>query len=453
MKTIIEEFARFFVGLHYEQLPEHIVIAAKKNILDIIGVSIGGVEMEFPQMLVNYLVSLEGRQEATLICKGGRIKVPAMNAAFGNSACGHALDMDGGHRFGGGHAGVTVIPAAIAGGESKNADGKKLILGVVLGIEIICRIGRAVDPSHLKRGFHRTSTIGPFGAAAAVGKIYGLSEKALTMAMGFAGLQGAGLLEVLNTGAMAKPLQPAKAAMAGVISAELAIRNAESPATILEGEKGFFKAMADEVNTEELIKNLGNDFYIADQYFKLHASCRHTHPAIDAVLNLKKLYQIDAGDLSEITISTYPVAVDFAGKPHNPKSIEEAKFSIPFSVSLAMIFGDVNMDRYCLENIRNEDIHQLSSLVQIKSDKKWENLYPFKRGATVAITKKDGRKLLTEVELAKGEPENPATIKDLLDKFYNNTARMKKDSSERLIEIIFELEKYQISDLAEHLLL
>ena len=451
MKTIVEKFARFFSVIKYEDLPADVVTSTKQQILDFIGVAIGGFSMTFPRIVVDYLGSSGGRKEATLIYSDRQMKVPAMNAAFGNAVCGHSLDMDGGHRLGGGHAGVTVIPAAIAGGEAKDVDGKSLILGVVLGIEIICRIGKAIDPSHLKRGFHRTSTLGPFGAAAAVGKIYGLDEKQLSMALGFAGLQGAGLLEVLNDGAMAKPIQPGKAAMAGVISAELAGKGAKSPASILEGEKGFFKAMADEVKPDELFKDLGEHYHVRDQYVKLHASCRHTHPSIDAVLQLIKSYKIDFDNISTINISTYPVAISFAATPHFPENIEEAKFSIPFSVSLASFYGDAGRDRYCRENIINEKIRKLSSVITIKSDQKWEKLYPHKRGATVKIICKNHKEYCAEVELARGEPENPVAVEDLINKFNNNTREIKYKTSQKLIGMLLTLENHDISDFTKYL--
>jgi len=450
MKTLVEEFAWFLNTTQYEDIPKTVVTLAKNNILDFVGVAIGGFSMEFSKIWLTYIGSMGGKKESTLIYPKSHLKVPAMNAALGNAVCGHTLDMDGGHRYGGGHTGVTVIPAAIAAGESKELDGKALILSVVLGVEIICRIGKAVDPSHLKRGFHRTSTLGPFGAAAAAGKLYGLDEQELTMALGFAGLQSAGLLEVLHEGAMAKPLQPGKAAMAGIISSELAAKGAKSPKTILEGEKGFFKAMADEINTDELLKDLGRHYYIQDQYFKLHASCRHTHPAIDAVLQLKKDHQLNYWNVTEIKISTYPVAVNFAGTPHVPKDIEGAKFSMPFSVALALFFGDVNVDRHCMETLNDSNIQKLSSAIHVMADKKWEKLYPKKRGATVKILCKNGEEFSTDVALAKGEPENQVTTEELIDKFKLNTSKMPKPVCDRLINIILELDKHKISDFTKY---
>jgi len=450
MKTLIRGFAEFISKVQFEDLTSEAVTQAKNSILDLIGVAVGGLSMEFPQMVVSYLASLGGKQEAMLIGSGTQVKVPAVNAALGNGVCAHALEMDDGYRFGGVHTGATVIPAVVAGGEVMDVDGKTLILGTVLGFEIQNRLSRAMNPSHLGRGFHTTGTLGTFGAAAGVGKVYGLDEKRLTSALGLAGLQGAGLLEILNNGAMVKPIHPGKAAMAGLFSVELAKRGAQGPATVLEGEKGLFKAMADEVKTGDLLKDLGEHYLILDQYTKLHAACRHTHPAIDAALQLEREHAIEFKDISEVHISTYPVAVSFCGAHRNPNTPEGAKFSLPFSVSLAIYYGDAGMNRYCVENVEHREIQNLASNITVNSGERWANLYPDKRGASVEIKTKDGNNYSTDIELAKGEPENPASIEDLVNKFRNNTLRMPEDTSERLMGTIMELEKWKASDLSKY---
>ena len=265
MNTLVGEFAKFFCKIQYEDLPEAVIAHAKRFILDLTGVAIGGLEMPFPQMVTQYLASLGGKPEATLLGSATKEKIPAMHAALGNGVCGHALDMDDGYRYGGVHPGVATIPAALAAGEIKQADGKALILGTVLGSEIMNRLAKAMNPSHLNRGFHTTGTLGPFGAVAATAKIYGLDEEKFVGALGMAGLQSAGLLEILHDGAMTKPIHPGKAAMAGIFSVELAARGARGPVTLLEGQKGFFRAMADEVNQDELFDGLGERYFILDQ--------------------------------------------------------------------------------------------------------------------------------------------------------------------------------------------
>jgi len=202
MKTILETFAEHFSKSTFEQLPPEVIEKTKLLIVDYLGVSIAGLKMDFPRMTIDYLESLEGVAQSTLM--GATRKVPAIHAALGNGVAGHALDMDDGFRYGGVHAGVAVIPAALAVAESLKLDGKQLILSIVCGYEIVNRISKAMNPSHLGRGFHTTGTIGVLGAAAACGVLFNLNKEQMASALGMAALQSAGLLEILNDGAMVK---------------------------------------------------------------------------------------------------------------------------------------------------------------------------------------------------------------------------------------------------------
>jgi len=450
MGTLAGKFAEFFSEVQYEDLPEEVVDHAKKYILDLIGVTIGGLSMPFPKMVIDYLMTLGGKSEATLMGTPAGTKLPAIHAAFGNGVCGHALDMDDGYRYGGVHPSVSTIPAAIAAGEARDAGGKDVILATVLGSEIVNRLAKAMNPSHLSRGFHTTGTLGPFGAAVAVGKIYGLDPDRMTKALGLAGLQGAGLLEILNDGAMAKPIHPGKAAMAGIISVELAQRGAHGPVSVFEGDKGFFKAMADEVNQESLVDGLGETYLIGEQYIKLHAACRHVHPAIDAMLQLKQDNRLSVSDIESIYIETYPTALDFCGGKDQPKSGEAAKFSLPYSVALAAYYDDAGMNRFCKETMENSDIQELSSRIKAASGEKWEKGFPHIRGASLKITTKGGEQYSIDVDLPKGEPENPATHDDLINKFKSNAAGMDKEKCDALISTILNLENHSVSDLTTY---
>lgn len=450
MKPMAAQFAEFFCKVRYDDLPEAVVSHTKKFILDLIGVAIGGMELPFPQMMTQYLASLGGKPEATLLGSAAGEKIPGIHAALGNGVCAHALDMDDGYRYGGVHPSVATVPAAIAAGEITDSDGKALILGTVLGAEIMNRLAKAMNPSHLSRGFHTTGTLGPFGATVASGTIYGLSEEKLTRALGLAGLQSAGLLEILHDGAMTKPIHPGKAAMAGILSVELSERGAQGPASILEGKKGFFNAMADEVNIDALFEGIGDRFLILDHYVKLHAACRHVHPAIDAIIRLKKDHDIDYKNIDSIHITTYPVAISFCGDENLPNSGEAAKFNLSFSAALAAIFGDAGMDRFSAETVNDREIQDLAGRITATSDERWANAYPDLRGASVEMTTQDGKRYFMEVELAKGEPENPATPEDLMEKFRSNASKMPKDMCEALIAVIMDLENHTVSDLTRY---
>jgi len=443
-------YADFVVNTRYDDLEPEVIHQAKKLILDLMGVSLAGYKlMEFPRMVVGYMSDLGGKPEATIIHT--KKKFPAVNAALANAACAHALDMDDGHRFAALHPGTVIIPAAIAAAELSGASTKELITGIVVGYEVMIRIGMAINPSSLNRGFHITGITGPFGAAAAAAKIIGLNLVETIDAFGIAGLQQSGLIQVNHEveGAMVKPINPAKAAMSGLLSSILAEKGAKGPLHIFEGEDGYLKAVADEVNTALLTRNLGREFEILNVYLKLHAACRHAHASMDAALEAFGESHIDIAEIQKISIETYPAAIRLAGII-NATTPSAGRFSIPFSVALALIKQDAGADKYTEENVRDQSIQGLAEKVHLSVGSKWEKQYPEKRGATVSITDKVNKMWSAEVELAKGEPENPASWEEIYTKFHTNATLLisEKDAKE-LVDTIMNLEHSSLGELLE----
>lgn len=447
MESISSSYADFILNTHYEQLESEIIQQVKKLILDLIGVSLAGYQsMEFPRTVVQYMESLGGSPESIIFQTKKRF--PAINAAFANAICAHAIDMDDGHRFGALHPGAVIIPTALAATELCGASTKDLMTGVVVGYEVMIRIGAAINPSSLNRGFHATGTTGTFGAAAAASSIMKLGREEIIGALGMAGLQSAGVLQVNHDveGAKVKPINPARAATSGLFSCIMARQGARGPLKIFEGEDGFLKAFADVVMGDLFTKGLGESFEICNTYIKLYAACRHIHACIDAALKLFQENPIEISEIKKISVETYPVAIRLCGitEVTTPSA---ARFSIPFSVALALVKKGAGTDKYVDENIRDESIQQLSRKVDLLVDPKWEKLYPEKRGATVRIIDQMNREWSSEVDLAKGEPENPASWKELYDKFFLNAALLLPEEEVRRIgDAIMNLESITITD-------
>jgi 2-methylcitrate dehydratase PrpD len=441
-------YADFVVNTGYDALEPEVIQQTKQLILDLVGVSLAGYKlMEFPRMVADYMVSLGGTPEATIIQT--KKKFPAINAVLANAACAHALDMDDGHRFAALHPGTVIIPAAVATAEMTGANTKDLIAGVVVGYEIMIRIGMAIAPSSLNRGFHITGITGPFGAAAAAAMIMGLSHQQTVNAFGIAGLQQSGLIQVNHEveGAMVKPINPAKAAMSGLLSSVLAKKGVKGPLHIFEGEDGYLKAVADEVDIDLLTRNLGREFEILSVYLKLHAACRHAHASIDAATKAFKESGIDIAEIQKISIQTYPAAIRLAGitKVTAPSG---GRFSIPFSVALALIKQDAGADKYSDENVRDQTIQALAGKVVLSVGSKWERLYPEQRGATVSITDAKNKTWSAEVGLAKGEPENPASWEEIYSKFLRNTMLIiSENNAKKLGNVIMHLEQSSLREI------
>jgi 2-methylcitrate dehydratase PrpD len=448
MKGLSSIYADFITTTQYDQLPPRAIEQTKQLVLDLVGVSLAGYKlMEFPRMVVDYMVSLGGLPEATILCTKG--KFPGVNAAFANGTCAHALDMDDGHRFGALHPGTVIIPTAIAATELCKANTKNLITGVVVGYDVMIRIGAAINPSSLNRGFHATGITGVLGAAAAAASIMKLECGETMGALGLAGLQASGLLQVNHDveGAKVKPITPARAAMSGLLSTILARKGAKGPSDIFEGEDGFFKAFADKVEEKFLTQHLGGEFEICNAYVKLYAACRHAHACMDAALGAFQQSHMDVDEIAEIFVETYPAAIRLAGIRH-ATTPSAARFSIPFSVALALVKKEAGASQYSEKNIGDERIQNLARKVNLSIAEKWERTYPKKRGATVRIVNHHGGQWISEVDLAKGEPENPATWEELYHKFYSNAALiLPEQETRKLGEVIMGLEERKVEDL------
>lgn len=446
MKQISSLYADYVFSTKYEQLPVEVIQQAKQRILDTVGLSLASYKLlPFPRFAVNYYTKLGGLPEATIIATKNRI--PAINAAMVNALCAHALDMDDGHRYAALHPGTVIIPASIAAAELSGANTKQLITGIVVGYEIMIRIGMAINPSSLERGFHTTGTIGSFGAAAATAKIMNLSHEDTIGSLGMAGLQSAGLLQTNQDiyGSNVKPLTPGKSAMAGLLSSIIAKEGFRGPFKIFEGDAGFFKATTDSVKEDLLTNGLGEYYEINNVYDKVHAACRHTNGAIDAALELSD--KVNINKIAEISCKTYQAAIRLAGI-NNPTTVSGARFSIPYSIALALLERDAGADKYTEEYINNRHIQALSEKVNLSVSEKWDKLYPDKRGATVSVIDTDGNVWSAEVGLAKGEPENPASWENLYVKFYNNATLLISEKKAKLLgKTIMNLENTELHDL------
>jgi 2-methylcitrate dehydratase PrpD len=421
--SIAEQWSRRFRATTFDQLPADVVTLAKRALLDYLGVAIGGASLPMAQIATSYFVELGGRPEASLLLDQRRL--PAIHAALVNGVCGHTLDMDDGHRLAAGHPGVATLPAALAAAERHGASGQQLLTALVCGYEVFVRIGAHLNPAHLKRGYHTTATVAPFAAATAAGLLMGLDEQQLTRALGLAGVQGAGLMEVFHDGAMAKPFQVARGSAAGLLAADLAARAALGPRSILEGSQGFLAAMCGDADPARLVAGLQDndpppDWAIRGVYFKLYAACRHTHAAVDAARTLRDEHQLRPDDVQSIVVRTYSVADQLCGATALPSGPSEAKFSLPYTVALGLTVGHAGPSTFTPELVQDETLRTLASRVRVEIDPAIEREFPTKRTAALDLTTADGRLLQAEVPIARGETELPLTQADVEAKFLEN---------------------------------
>jgi 2-methylcitrate dehydratase PrpD len=442
--TLSQTLANYVNRTRYEDLPENVVEFTKLCILDWYGSAVAGKDTKPIQAIKELIEEWGGKEQATLVT-GGKSSIG--NSILVNAAASHIVELDDIHKSSIIHAGTVVIPPAVAVAEAYELSGKELITAVVAGYEVCYRIGEAVSPSHYYY-FHNTATCGTFGAAAAVGKLVKLNDEQLSHALGNAGSQAAGLWEFIEDGAMTKQLHTAKAAYNGAFAALLARKDFTGASEILEGRRGFFHAMAESVDSSKITNDLGHVYKIVENSFKIHASCRHTHPAVDCILDIMTNHDIHHTSIQKIKIHTYQTVLNITDKP-NPDTIYASKFSSQFCSALAAIKGSASLYDFNEETLKKPEIKQLMNKIEVHVDPYYENLYPEKWGAKVEIVLQNGDVFTEATDYPKGDPEKPASNEELIEKFLSMTSS-KLENAEKHAKKILNLEGITVREwLAE----
>jgi 2-methylcitrate dehydratase PrpD len=394
-----EALAEFCAAVRYEDLPPAAVEMARKSLLDWLGSALAGSTQPPAEMAPRFAVTLGGRSEAILV--GTTLRADVLRAAFLNGLAAHIVELDDLHRPSTLHAGAPVIAAALAATEREGSSGRRLIEALVVGYEVAIRIAEAVNPSHY-RFWHNTATCGMFGAAAAVAKVLTLDRDVFVHAMGSAGTLAAGLWEFLKEGAMSKHLHTGHAAHDGALAAYLAREGFTAARAILEGEKGFFHAMAVDANPDKITRGLGNIFKITENSFKLYPCCGHTHSAIAAALEIRRRWAVDPDEIQEIRVQTYRAALEIAGNSE-PATIYQAKFSLPYTVAAAFVRGRVGLSEFEPEALSDHKLRKLMTRIQLEMAPDLDARYPGTWAATVVVTSRDGREHRQTIDRSPGE--------------------------------------------------
>jgi len=417
--ALTNELAKMAVHTCYGSLPEKVIEDTKLHILDTIGCAFRGKQLGEYSRITEIYRELGGKPESSVIGDGYRI--PSVNAAFSNSVMIKTAAYEDTHRLSVTHPAVVVIPAALAMAEREGADGQTLLSSVVVGYEVLTRIGMALPPSFMNRGFQPIAVLAPFGAAAAAGKILSFGEETMADALSLSANLGSGLIEVMGS-LESQPVQIAKGCQAGVLSALLAQNGLKGCHTILEGgsvcSHGFLKAFSDTVDVKKITQNLGKEFEISKTSFKIHYGCRYVHASIDAALGCIERYPVDLDSIHSIELRITSVAHNFLND--RPQTGEEARFNIPYVVSVALLQGRVDCHSFSNEKLKDSKTRQLMNKVRVIRDQKLDEEYKKTDShfsTIIHMTTTDGTVKSHRVDFPKGEPEFPASKEELIQKF------------------------------------
>ncbi|HEX3866212.1 MAG TPA: MmgE/PrpD family protein [Gemmatimonadaceae bacterium] len=421
MSSVSRELAGVLSTTTFADLPSSAVTDTHRSILDWLGSAMAG-SLEPPARMAQCVVARLGvSNESTLFASG---RSSAGGAAMANGVASHILELDDIHKGSTIHGAAPIIPAALAVAEREHASGEAFLLAVTLGYEAALRIGEAVNPSHY-RFWHPTGTAATFGAAVAAGSLVRLDEGQMLDALGSAGTQAAGLWEFNADGTMSKHLHPGKAALNGVLAADLAKLGFTGAATILEGDRGFFRAMSTSYDPSRITDGLGERWKVSENCYKVWACCGHTHSAVDVAgdLRSKQGWQgRDAVDrIARIAIETYGPGYEIV-KEQSPGTPYEAKFSIAYCVAAALLHGGATMDVFSPDHfagrrVADPHIAALLSRTTVTVADDLTAKYPRAWPARVTITLADGTSVHGASDYPAGNPENPVTTAQLERKF------------------------------------
>ena len=380
---------------------------------DTIGVILAGVP-EPAARSVRALAAEEGRGECRVL--GTTVRTSPGFAAMANGAAAHALDYDDMCFVSLAHPSCVLVPAILAAGELTSAPAARLLDAYVVGFEVECRLGLAMNPRHYhQRGWHATSSIGTVGAAAAAARVLGLDPRATRSALGIAASSACGLKE--NMGTMVKPLHAGMAARSGVMAARLAQSGFTASERALDGPQGYLAVMDSEhASIDAFVADVGTRWEILETGItvKLYPSCAATHPPLDALLAMKRRERLVPDQIEAVDVEVDSMTPRLLLYPR-PATELEAKFSMPFCAAAAIVCGAPTIDTFQMTRIQEPAIQRLMERVTLRANQEFDGRVPLS-GARVTMRLNDGRVLTQEADGARGYPGR-LTLSELASKF------------------------------------
>jgi len=406
--------ADFVAKSRWEDCPASAVEAARRAILDCLGVMLAG-SVEPSARIVHAVALAEGGAPLCTVVGTGR-RTGAVWAALCNGTAAHALDFDDTNFILLGHPSAPVLAAALAAGELALADGQALIHAFLLGFEVETTLAAVLNPAHYDHGWHATCTLGTLGAAAAAARLLGLDTEGIRTALALAASQSSGLKE--NFGTMTKPFHAGHAARSGVLAALLAREGWTASEQALEGPQGFFHVLGAGVPRWEALDTLGAPWKIVTSgvAVKPYPSCACTHSIIDGTLELRRTHQIDPDDVTEVTVGVNAIVPRILIHSR-PRTGLEAKFSAEFSAAAALVEGRVGIATFQDAKLYEPAIQAVMGRVKVFVDPDIPGDQERHMWTRVTVRLRDGRTVSIGPREVPGHPSNPLTPGALREKF------------------------------------
>jgi len=405
-----QQLAEFAANLQFNDIPEAVVRRAEDLLLDWFGSALAG-KVGRPVQVIEAIASEMGPQEGRAEVLISRRMTSPLFAALVNGASSHYAEQDDVHNGSVFHPAAVIFPAALAIAQDRGCSGQDLITAAVAGYEAGIRIGEFLGRSHY-RIFHTTGTAGTVAAAVAAARLMGLNAQQMQHAMGSAGTQAAGLWEFLRDAADSKQLHTGKAAADGLLAALLAEKGFTGAKQALEGPQGMGAGMSRDADPARLTDRLGQRWATIETSFKFHASCRHTHPAADALQQAMREHKLKASDITEVITHVHQGAIDVLGRVITPETVHQAKFSMGTVLGIIALHDKAGVSEF--ERLYLDPaVADFRVRVKMVLDEEVDGAYPERWIGKVTLHTRDGRVLHGRVDEPKGDPGNTLSRPEL----------------------------------------
>jgi 2-methylcitrate dehydratase PrpD len=435
--------AQFAATLAFTDIPINVRRRFEDLLLDTIASTLAGSSAR-PVLSVAAFAQQMGPAQGKSESFVGQTRTSPFFAAMVNAASAHFVEQDDVHNGAVFHPGAVVIPPALAVAQAMGASGQEFMTACVAGYEVGIRIGEFLGRPHYKT-FHTTATAGTIAASAAVGRLLHLTPEQMLHAFGSAGTVTGGLWEFLRDAADSKQLHTGHAASVGLQAAYLAKDGFTGAQRILEGKQGLGVAMTTDADPARLVDRLGSRWALAETSFKFHASCRHTHPAADALQQAMQSNQLTAQDIDSVVAHVHQGAIDVLGPVTDPQTVHQSKFSM--GTVLGLIAWRNSADLVGFDGVlQDQKVTQFREKVSMVLDQEIDAAYPQRWIGKVTVTTVDGRSFTSVVEEPKGDPGNTLSRLELEDKFrrlatYQNA--MSSQTIDSIIKKVWQIEQQQ----------
>lgn len=408
-----QELAAFAAGLRFEHIPAEVIRKTEDLLVDWFASAVAGHGSRPVESIARFAQQMGAAGGAAEVIVSRGRNTPYL-AALANAAASHVAEQDDVHNGSVFHPATVVFPAAVATAQAIGATGQQLLAAAVAGYEVGIRVGEFLGRSHYKV-FHTTGTAGTLAAAAAVGNLLELDAQQMRHAFGSAGTQSAGLWEFLRTAADSKQLHTAHAAAAGLMAAYLANDGFTGADRIFDGPQGMAAGMSTDAHPRKLVDGLGVRWATAETSFKFHASCRHTHPAADALAHVMREHALKPADIQRVVTHVHQGAIDVLGPVTDPVTVHQSKFSMGTVLALVARFGHAGLPEF-EAHFRDAGTIALRDRVEMVLDPEVDGAYPRRWIGKVTVWTEDGRVLHGRVDEPKGDPGNTLSREEITSK-------------------------------------